>query len=96
MLKLITGKTETTAAEATAIPATLDELARVGAQRMIAAALQLEVEEYLTHFREARDVTGHALVVRNGTARPRPCPTGTEGWYKTGRKGSFAFSPRNS
>ncbi len=76
MLKLITAKTDATADEATAIPATLDELARVGAQRMIAAALQLEVEEYLTHFREARDVTGHALVVRNGTARPRPVTTG--------------------
>ncbi len=43
---------------------------------MIAAALQLEVAEYVTRFREARDGTGHALVVRNGTARPRPVTTG--------------------
>jgi transposase-like protein len=76
MLKLITAKTDAAADEATAATATLDELARRGAQRMIAAALQLEVAEYVTRFREARDDTGHALVVRNGTARPRPVTTG--------------------
>jgi putative transposase len=76
MLKLITAKTDAAADEAAAVTATLDELARRGAQRMIAAALQLEVAEYVTRFREARDGTGHALVVRNGTARPRPVTTG--------------------
>ena len=44
MLKLITETTEGTD-EATAIAATLDDLARVGAQRMIAAALQIEVDD---------------------------------------------------
>jgi len=39
MLKLITAKTEAAADEATAVTATLDELAPLGAQRMIAAAL---------------------------------------------------------
>ena len=73
MLKLITEKTE--AAEPL-VATTLDDLARVGAQRMIAAALQLEVDEYVTRFRGARDGTGHALIVRNGTARPRPVTTG--------------------
>ncbi|HWM76584.1 MAG TPA: transposase [Methylomirabilota bacterium] len=43
---------------------------------MIAAALQLEVDEYVTRFRGARDGTGHALIVRHGTARPRPVTTG--------------------
>ena len=76
MLKLITAKTEATADETTAVTASLDDLARVGAQRMIAAALQLEVEEYVTRFRAERALTGHALVVRNGTARPRPVTTG--------------------
>lgn len=76
MLKLITAKTEATADKAPVVTATLDELARLGAQRMIATALQLEVAEYVTRFREARDGTGHALVVRNGTARPRPVTTG--------------------
>jgi len=73
MLKLITEKTE---AAAPLVATTLDDLARVGAQRMIAAALQLEVDEYVTRFRGARDGTGHALIVRNGTARPRPVTTG--------------------
>jgi transposase-like protein len=73
MLKLITEKTE--AAEPL-VARTLDDLARVGAQRMIVAAVQLEVDEYVTRFRGARDGTGHALIVRNGTARPRPVTTG--------------------
>jgi len=50
MLELITGKTEVPD-EATAVTATLDDLARVGARRMIAAALQIEVDEYVTRFR---------------------------------------------
>src|SRR2546425_407830 len=75
MLKLIT-KTAAGTDEATAITATLDDLARVGAQRMIAAALQIEVDDYLARFRDERDAAGHARVVRNGTARARPVLTG--------------------
>src|SRR6266404_1628963 len=74
MLELITAKTEARA-EGT-VTATLDDLARVGAQRMIAAALQIEVDYYLARFREERDAAGHAGVVRNGTARARPLLTG--------------------
>ena len=74
MLKLITAKTD--GPEEPVVGATLDELARVGAQRMIAAALQLEVAEYLARYRDERDPAGHAVVVRNGTARPRPVTTG--------------------
>jgi putative transposase len=55
---------------------TLDELARLGAQRMIAAALQIEVDEYVARFHGERDPAGRAVVVRNGTARPRPVLTG--------------------
>jgi putative transposase len=76
MLEVITAKAKTPTDAESAVGATLDELARAGAQRMIAAALQLEVEAYVTRFREARDGAGHALVVRNGTARPRPVTTG--------------------
>jgi putative transposase len=74
VLELITAKTEGT--EESLVGATLDELARAGAQRMIAAALQIEVDEYLARYREERDAAGHALVVRNGRARPRPVLTG--------------------
>jgi putative transposase len=74
MLKLITGRTEEP--EGALVGATLDDLARVGARRMIATALQIEVDDYLARFRGERDAAGHALVVRNGTARERPVTTG--------------------
>jgi putative transposase len=54
----------------------LDELAREGARRMIAAALELEVEEYIERLRHLRDENGHALVVRNGKAKPRTVSLG--------------------
>jgi putative transposase len=55
---------------------TLDELAQEGARRMILAALEAEVEEYRQRHRDARDARGHALVVRNGAARPRRLTVG--------------------
>ena len=73
MLELITAKTE---GSEQSLVGTLDDLARAGAQRMIAAALQIEVDEYLARYRGERDAAGHALVVRNGRARPRPVLTG--------------------
>ncbi|MFO7944855.1 MAG: transposase [Anaerolineales bacterium] len=44
----------------------LDELARQGARKMIAEALELEVEKYIQEMRDLRDEDGHAMVVRNG------------------------------
>jgi len=35
-----------------------------------------EVEQYVKRFRDQRDADGRRLVVRNGTARPRPVVTG--------------------
>jgi transposase-like protein len=49
----------------------LDEIARVGARRMLAQALEAEVEAYLEAARDERDKDGRALVVRNGRARSR-------------------------
>jgi len=54
----------------------LDELAREGARRMIAAALELEVEEYVSTLRHLRDEQGRALVVRNGKAQERTVQLG--------------------
>ena len=54
----------------------LDELAREGARRMIADALELEVEVYTQKLRHLRDANGHALIVRNGKARPRTISLG--------------------
>ncbi len=44
----------------------LDDLARRGAQRMLAEALEAEVSEFLERHAEQRDATGRRLVVRNG------------------------------
>lgn len=54
----------------TVVP-TLEDLAREGARRMLATALELEVAEYIGLHAEARDAAGHRLVVRNGKAKAR-------------------------
>src|SRR5512133_862359 len=55
----------------------LDELAREGARRMLAAALEAEVDLYLAAFAELVDERGHRLVRRNGHAPARQVATGT-------------------
>ena len=55
----------------------LDGLAREGARRMLAVALELEVEAYLAKHAGARDERGLALVVRNGKARARKVTVGS-------------------
>lgn len=51
--------------DATALlPMDLDDLAREGARQMIAAALRIEVEDYVDRHRDERDADGRALVVR--------------------------------
>ncbi len=53
----------------------MDELAREGARRMLAAALQAEVAAYVdAHIGEV-DERGHRLVVRNGSHAPRQVAT---------------------
>lgn len=56
---------------------TLDELARAGAQRMLKAALELEVSAYVNAHQEQRDDGGRAQVVRNGYARARKVTVGS-------------------
>ncbi len=56
---------------------TLDDLAREGARRMIAAALEAEVEEYVGSFVDEVDEDGKRLVVRNGRARERRVTVGS-------------------
>jgi hypothetical protein len=48
----------------------LDALVREGARRMLVRALKAEVDTYVAAHAEERDGEGHALVVRNGVARP--------------------------
>ena len=45
---------------------TLDELAREGAGRMIATALEADVADYVERFADERDDEGKLLVLRNG------------------------------
>jgi putative transposase len=56
---------------------TLDDLAREGARRMIAAALRAEADEYVARFDDELDEDGHRLVVRNGRARERRVTVGS-------------------
>jgi putative transposase len=56
---------------------TLDDLAREGAKRMIATALEAEVEEYVASFAEERGEDGKRLVVRNGQAKERRLTVGS-------------------
>ena len=54
----------------------LDELFREGARRMLAVALEAEVEAYIAAHAELLDEHGHRLVVRNGHAPARTLATG--------------------
>lgn len=53
----------------------LDEIVREGARRMLAAALEAEVDAYLADLAGERDEQGRRLVVRNGHARAREVMT---------------------
>jgi putative transposase len=53
----------------------LDELVREGARRMLAAALEAEVDAYLAAHTELTDERGHRLVRRNGHAPARTLST---------------------
>ena len=76
MLKVLDTTTET---EETPATPTLDDLAREGARRMLMAALQVEMAQYVDAYQEARDAGGRRLVVRHGQAEARKvtCGAGT-------------------
>ena len=54
----------------------LDQLVAEGARRMLAAALEAEVEAYVSTFTTEVDEHGRRLVVRNGHAESRRILTG--------------------
>jgi putative transposase len=60
----------------TELGASLDEICREGARRMLAAALEAEADGYIEALGGEVDDDGHRLVVRNGHARPRTITTG--------------------
>jgi transposase-like protein len=49
----------------------IDQIVREGARRMLAEALQAEVDAYIAAYAGERDEHGHRLVVRNGSHQPR-------------------------
>src|SRR4051795_7566988 len=59
------------------IAVTLDDLAREGARRLIAAALRAEADDYVERFADDRGEDGKRLVVRNGRARERRVTVGS-------------------
>ena len=54
----------------------LDEIVAEGARQMLAAALEAEVDAYITALADERDERGRRLVVRNGHAVEREVVTG--------------------
>lgn len=54
----------------------LDAVILRGATRMLIAALEAEVEEYVSRYEHQRDEKGHRQVVRNGKAKARTVTTG--------------------
>ncbi|MFE7394809.1 IS256 family transposase [Streptomyces sp. NPDC057582] len=53
----------------------IDEIVREGARRMLAAALEAEVNTYIAELADQRDQAGRRLVVRNGYHQPRKVTT---------------------
>jgi transposase-like protein len=73
MLKLVD---EGAAREAADELLELDVIARVGARRMLMAALEAETTDYVERHSRERDESGRALVVRNGRAQARKLTLG--------------------
>ena len=61
------------------LAAGLDEIVREGARRMLAAALEAEVDAYIEAMAGELDERGRRLVVRNGHAEPRTITTAAGG-----------------
>ena len=57
----------------------LDEIVREGARRMLAVALEAEVDDYVIAFADERDEKGRRLVTRNGHAEARSITTAAGG-----------------
>jgi len=71
MLKVVAEETARTE-----LSSSVDEICREGARRMLAAALETEVDAYVEALADQLDGNGNRLVVRNGHARPRTITTG--------------------
>jgi transposase-like protein len=71
MLKIVTDDTDRDD-----LAGVLDELVTEGARRMLVAALETEVADYVDRHHQVVDEAGRRLVVRNGKAKERTLVTG--------------------
>ncbi|MPY80176.1 MAG: IS256 family transposase, partial [Actinophytocola sp.] len=71
MLKVVHDDSESNATGGAGGGSLIDEIVRDGARRMLAEALQAEVDAYIARFADERDANGHRLVVRNGSHQSR-------------------------
>ena len=55
----------------------LDELAKIGAKKLLIQALELEVQQYLDLSKDWKDEDGHQMVVRNGRSKERKVTVGS-------------------
>ncbi|MFF5933369.1 transposase [Streptomyces sp. NPDC012508] len=69
MLSVVTDDTSTRSGSL------IDEIVREGARRMLASALEAEVNQYIAELAAETDEYGRRLVVRNGHHRPRTVVT---------------------
>jgi transposase-like protein len=74
MLKIVTEDTDRDH-----LTGMLDELVTEGARRMLVAALEAEVADYVARHQDVVDENGHRLVVRNGRAKERTLVTAAGG-----------------
>jgi putative transposase len=54
----------------------LTEILRAGSQKLLAAALDVEIEEFLAKYADEKDKRGRQRIVRNGYHQPREVQTG--------------------
>ncbi len=71
MLSVVPGEDSGSEGGKDGSPSLIDEIVREGARRMLAQALQAEVEAYIAASAADRDENGRRLVVRNGSHQPR-------------------------
>ena len=68
--------TDLVAGPAEAVSDVLTEILRDGAQKLLATAIEAEVDTYIEQHADHRDADGHRLVVRNGHKDTRQIQTG--------------------
>jgi hypothetical protein len=68
----------------------IDEIVREGARRMLAAALEAEVNAYIVELADQCDESGRQLVVRNGYHQPSWPP------FSIGSTGAACCCPSSS